>query len=101
MKALTLGCESEEKIDLIISFTGIRSEPMIKSLKQHLVDGVPEKYASKFNGVLQQNFDRDLEKLNKEARKVNRINELDGHVRKQIRWKNFLKRGGKVLVGSV
>ena len=92
------GDESEEKIDLIISLTGIRSEAMIKSLKSHLVDGFPTKYAGTFNGVLQQNFSRDLAKLNEQADKLRRINELDSYVRKSITYKLFLKRGGKVII---
>ncbi len=81
MKALTPGCESEEKIDLIISLTGMKSKPMIKSLKKHLVDGVAEKYACTFNGTIQQNFNRDLKKLNVVADTLAKINAIDGHVR--------------------
>ncbi len=78
MKALTPGCESEEKIDLLISLTNMKSKAMAKSLKKHLVDGLAEKYACTFNGTLQQNFNRDLKKVNLVAETIAKVNALDG-----------------------
>jgi len=77
MKYLLAGNESTERVELLISLTRIESEPLIKAINQHLVNGKPESSAAILNGIPQPNFNRAMVKLNKVAETVEAIKQLD------------------------
>ncbi|WP_416305189.1 PapB/FocB family fimbrial expression transcriptional regulator [Neptunicella sp. SCSIO 80796] len=62
---LLQGCETEQKIDLLLQLTNINSESVIGALKVHLVQGAAESMAYMMFDVKQQNFSRALKQLNK------------------------------------
>lgn len=86
MKYLLPGNETTKRVELLISLTRIESEPLIKALNQHLVNGKPENSAAILNGIPQPNFSRAMVKLNKVAETVEAIKELDwAHINKSAK----------------
>jgi len=77
MNYLLAGNESAERVAILISFTKINSEPLIKAINMRLVNDKPEKGAAILNGIPQQNLSRALAKLNEVAEKVENIKALD------------------------
>lgn len=72
------GMESQERFELLISLTGLRSESQIGALRDHLVKAVPLDAAMVMNGVTNKsNLERDLDKINDVATTVEKIKELD------------------------
>lgn len=61
---LVQSLEDESDVREVIAFTRIRSEAMINALLYHLVNGASTSAACIRFGVKQQNFSRDLKKLN-------------------------------------
>lgn len=78
------GMESQERFELLVSLTGLRSENQIAALRDHLVKAVPLDAAMVMNGVTNKsNLERDLDKINDVATTVEKIKELD--------WASFKK----------
>ena len=67
MKMLLQGMESETKINGLISFTDIRSEPVKAALYDHFVGNRTESGAAAKNFVAQPNLARAIAALNKAA----------------------------------
>lgn len=67
MKMLIQGMESELKINGLISFTDIRSEPVKAALHDHFVGNRTESGAAAKNFVAQPNLARAISSLNKVA----------------------------------
>lgn len=81
MKYLFAGHMSKPEFDQLISMSGLRSEGMIKSLRDYLVAGANEQVAILGNGVTQSNFSRDLKKLEKLFASIVKYNEIIGVTR--------------------
>lgn len=77
MRHVSVGSESLERLTLLLTMTGIRSESTITALKDHLVNGVDLTTASVLNGVTKSNLERDINKVNDVAAFVVAIEELD------------------------
>jgi len=77
MKTLLAGMESEKRIDKLLSLTSIKSENKIAALKYHLVKGRPANVAAVINDVDNSNFTKCLNELNRVARIVEDIKEMD------------------------
>lgn len=71
------GHESEEKFNILVSFTSLKSENMINALKRHLVKGAEKEFVIAIYNVQQQNFSRDLNKLKGVAEKLERYKEIE------------------------
>lgn len=77
MRHVSVGSESLERLTLLLTMTGIRSESTLAALKDHLVNGVDLTTASVLNGVTKSNLERDIDKVNDVAAFVAAIEELD------------------------
>jgi len=77
MKMLVRGLESSERVNLLLTLTSIKSEPIIKALHDYLVSGRTDTGAAAINMVEQSNFNRALSKLNKVAGTVEEIKVID------------------------
>jgi hypothetical protein len=74
---LVQGMESEKSIDLLISMTKIKSEPVIDALKAHFVEGSHVQIAAEKNGLEKSNLTRDIKKINVIAVKMNEYFEIN------------------------
>jgi len=83
MKMLLRGMEDKRRVELLLSLTKINSEPVVKAIYDHLVDGKTETGAVAINMIQQQNFNRAMAKLNRVAGIVEEIKTLD--------WQRFVK----------
>ena len=77
MKVLLKGHESKERVELLLSLTRIDSEPQIKAINLHLVNGAEDTLAATTYGVSKSNLSRALKTLNETAKIVERIKEID------------------------
>lgn len=77
MRYITQGSESQERFELLLSRTDIRSDNIKAALKDHLVTGLADSVAAAINGVSQSNFNRAFKALNEVAETVEKIKELD------------------------
>ena len=77
MNVLLPGNETEERLNLIIQLTSIKSEQQIKALTRYLVDGWDEVLVIDVYNVDKSNFRRDLNKLKVKAEIVEQIKALD------------------------
>ena len=76
MKYLVQGMESKRKVELLISLTSIKSEPIIAALTDHLVRGFEISEVALLNDTKQGNVSRALDTLNEVAATVEKIYEL-------------------------
>jgi len=83
MGYLIQGCESLEKIDILLSMTSIRGEHKIKSLHRYYVDGWSRDLI-KSSGMDMSNFDTCNTTLNVVAGKYTRLCEIEGLVKKSV-----------------
>lgn len=83
MKLLVKGIEPQERVNLIMKLTKIKSENIRSALIDHLSKGLSANDAAMLNDVPQQNFNRALKRLNEVAAVVEEIKEFD--------WALFLK----------
>jgi hypothetical protein len=74
---LVRGGESKDRVMLFVSLTGITSIITINALTDFLCTGHSRGVSASRNGVIQQNFSRDIKKLNKVAGVVDGIKEID------------------------
>lgn len=70
---LLQGHESQERFDIILGLTSIRSKPMIKALKEHYVDGKCEELIVVDAG----NYNRAKTTLGKVAAEIEKIKDID------------------------
>lgn len=76
MKYLMQGGECASRFDLLISLTKL-GENAIVALRDHLATGLDESTAASLNGLNKSNFTRALTTLNKTAKTVEKIKEID------------------------
>ena len=86
MKLLVKGIEPQERVNLIMQLTKIKSENIRSALIDHLSKGLSVNDAAMLNDVPQQNFNRALKRLNEVAAVVEKIKEFD--------WDKFNKASG-------
>ena len=70
---LCQGKESQERFDIILGLTSIRSKPIIEALRSHYVDGKAEEMIVVDAG----NYNRAKIKMGIVAWKIERIKEID------------------------
>ena len=63
MKMLCAGFESERRVELLVSLTGITSEAKVQALKKHLCDRKPLGVAADLCGTDRKNLDKALAAL--------------------------------------
>lgn len=73
---LLRGYVSKEKLELLLKFTKISSEPAQDALEDHLCKGHPESTAASLNDISQSNFNRALSKINGVASLIEEYNQL-------------------------
>lgn len=71
------GMEVKDKVDLVLSLTSIRSEPMVKAIHYHLVRGFNTNTASDLCSVDESNLKRSLRVYNEVLTAVEKIKEID------------------------
>lgn len=67
---LIRGMVNKEQLDLLIGFTSIRSDSVIKMLHRHFVDGWSEDQLVQVFGCSQSNLNRDINKIKQVARDI-------------------------------
>ena len=77
MRYITQGMVNPDKFNIFVYFARFESKSVIDALRDYAVVGHPQSVAADINGVKRPNFNRDLEKLNKVAAKVERCKEID------------------------
>ena len=77
MKYLVQGCESAERLEILISFTDISSEDIKQALSDHYVMGLKASTAAEVNKVPRQNFNRAVHVLEEATARYERLKELD------------------------
>jgi hypothetical protein len=77
MKRLICGLEPQERVELLMGQTGIRSERVKSALLDHLVKGYPIAQAAIVNGETDSNVRRGLEVVERMADMVEKVKELD------------------------
>jgi len=80
MNVLLHGCESAERIEIILSLVSFRSETVKNMLRKYYVDGTCKEYVETMVGDAG-NWARAVKKLNEVAIKIERIKEIDGCVK--------------------
>ena len=80
MKYLFKGMQTQERFELLLSLTRIKSESVINALNDYLVRGMDKKAAALLNDVELPNFSAALKKLEEKAAVVESIKELDSVV---------------------
>lgn len=77
MNYLLPGGESEQRLELLLSLTGLRSKPVIAALREIYVNGLlPERAAARF-GLKKTNLCRDQGKLEAVADTLEALKEID------------------------
>lgn len=77
MKYLYKGSQSQERLDVLLSFGKSTSEDIKSALSDHLVRGISKTNAATLNGVPGPNLTRALKRLEVVAGKVEEVKELD------------------------
>ena len=77
MKYLYKGSQSQERLDVLLSFGKSTSEDIKSALSDHLVRGIGKTNAATLNGVPGPNLTRALKRLEVTAGKVEEVKELD------------------------
>ncbi|MDX1538863.1 PapB/FocB family fimbrial expression transcriptional regulator [Arsukibacterium sp.] len=77
MKYISQGSQCQQRFELLLSRTDIRSDNIKSALKDHLVTGLSDSVASAINGVSQSNFNRAFNAMNDVAETVEKIKEID------------------------
>lgn len=85
MKRLLQGHESQERLEILLSMTSIRSDKMINHLKLHYVDGWSIPNLETLSSFDSSNFKRADTTLNVIADKYTRLTELDNLVKKSVK----------------
>lgn len=74
---LCRGNEIKESVDILVRLARLTSKDMKKALVYHLVNGAIEEHCCIIHGVEKSNFTRDLKKLNKVAKEMDKYLELN------------------------
>jgi len=77
VKYLYKGSQSQERLDVLLSFGKSTSEDIKAALSDYLVRGISKTNAATLNGVPGPNFTRALKRLEVVAGKVEEVKELD------------------------
>lgn len=88
MNYLLAGCESKERVAMLLDFTKISSEPLIKAIHARLVNGKTESLAAILCDVPQQNLSRAMIAIDIVAGKVEKIK---AHDWAHLDWDKFNK----------
>lgn len=84
MMRLTQGSEPEERIDLFLKFTSIKSSEQIKNLKRYYCNGWSEEHLTTA-GVDIGNFRRAVKVINGAVEIYDKLCEFDGRVRQSVK----------------
>lgn len=76
MNYIVKGSESEQRFEILLSLTKIKSEPIIKGLRYYYVNGIDESLIESM-GVDIPNMRRAGKKLNEVAKQIEKAKELD------------------------
>tara|TARA_R110000764_G_scaffold30729_4_gene71037 strand:- start:13 stop:303 length:291 start_codon:yes stop_codon:yes gene_type:complete len=79
LNVLIQGCESAERMEIIMSLVSFRSKQIIKYLNLHYVEGMSDDIVTMI--IDAGNWARAVKKLNEVAHKIERIKEIDGCVK--------------------
>ncbi|MCG6443635.1 adhesin biosynthesis transcription regulatory family protein [Vibrio parahaemolyticus] len=71
------GMETEQRVNLLISLTSIRSEPQKQALKQHFVEGLNFSACAALFEITESNFQRAIDRVQQVDSVVESIKELD------------------------
>ncbi|PNG65017.1 hypothetical protein CRN61_17730 [Vibrio vulnificus] len=71
------GMETEERLDLVISLTSIRSEPQQRALKSYFVDGVNSSACAALEEIPESNFQRTIDRVQAVDSVIEKIKEID------------------------
>lgn len=77
MKYLHKGSQSQERLDVLLSFGKSTSEDIKAALSDYLVRGISKTNAATLNGVPGPNLTRALKRLEVVVAKIEKIKELD------------------------
>ena len=77
MKLLHAGNQTEESLNLILWFTKINSEDILKGLMLHLVNGWALDQAAQLSGCKQSNLSRAVDKLEAVTQQIELKKEYD------------------------
>lgn len=77
MNYLSQGLETEERFQLLLSLTKIRSEHQVDALKRYLVDGLGFSLSASLSGITEPNFQRAMNRLEDVASTIEKIKEID------------------------
>ena len=77
MKYLHKGSQSQERLDVLLSFGKSTSENIKAALSDYLVRGISKTNAATLNGVKGPNFTRALKRIEIIAGKIEKVKELD------------------------
>ncbi|ARB12899.1 MULTISPECIES: hypothetical protein [Vibrio] len=71
------GMESQERLELVISLTSIRSEPMKAALQRHFVDGVNSSACAALEDIPESNFQRAIDRVQAADAIIEKVKEID------------------------
>jgi ribosomal protein L11 methylase PrmA len=77
MKYLIQGCESAERLQLLLQLTNIESSDIIAALNDHFVTGHQDTVSAIRNGIKKSNLSRAIARLEQVAFTVEQIKEID------------------------
>lgn len=77
MNYLSQGLETEERFQLLLSLTKIRSDSQVNALRMYLVDGLSFSLSVSLNEITEPNFQRAMNRLEKVAGTIEKIKEID------------------------
>jgi hypothetical protein len=83
VKYFSAGQEEKERVMLFLDLTKITSEPIVKAMLFHLVNGFTENNAARIAGTSVSNFNRAMIRINNMAEKYEKIKEYDLSQRKR------------------
>ncbi|MBF4433238.1 hypothetical protein ERJ77_01760 [Vibrio anguillarum] len=71
------GMESQERLELVISLTSIRSEPKKAALQRHFVDGVNFSACAALEDIPESNFQRAIDRVQAADAIIEKAKEID------------------------
>lgn len=81
MRTLFSGLITTQEFNHLYSMSGLKSDDMYNVLYSHLVECQTPRIAIMSSGVSQSNFNRDLKKLERIYRQIQKYNEIIGVIR--------------------
>lgn len=81
MKYLIHGGEPEKRLNGLLGFTSIRSEPILAALHDYYVKGHNKAFCYEYHGIKRDKFDRADAILNRVAGEYEELKAMDFHTR--------------------